>query len=72
MTTSDMHTLFTANDQIIVISAISTTEVIAKKMDLYSGLATENDVRVFFKKRSILMKKVTDQLRKHLDRLGGN
>lgn len=72
MSTSDIHTLYTANDQIILISAISQTEVIAKKMDLYSGMATENEIRDFFKKRSILMKKTTDDLRKHLDRLGGH
>lgn len=67
----DMHTLFKANDQIIILTAISQTEVTAKKMDLYSGLAKENDVRDFFKKRSIIMRKKADDLRKHLDRLGG-
>lgn len=72
MATLDQHTLFVANDQIVIMNALSTTEVIGKKMDLYSGLAIENDVRDFFKKRSILMKRVADDLRKHLDRLGGS
>jgi ligand-binding SRPBCC domain-containing protein len=72
LSTSDIHNLYTANDQIIIISTISQTEVIAKKMELYSGMATETEVRDFFRKRSTLMKKTTDDLRKHLDRLGGH
>ena len=46
-------------------------EVIAKKLDLYSGLAIEGDVRKF-QQRSILMRKKADDMRKHLDRLGGS
>jgi len=72
MSSSDIHTLYKANDKIILINAISQTEVIAKKLDLYSGLAIESDVRKFFQQRSILMRKKADDMRKHLDRLGGS
>lgn len=67
----DDHTRFQANDELILMNAISQTEMTAKKAALYQGLAKENEVRKFFEHRSMMMKKVTDDLRKHLDRLGG-
>lgn len=67
----DDHTRFQANDELALLNAISMTELTAKKADLYKGLAKENEVRKFFERRAIMMKKVNDDLRKHLDRLGG-
>lgn len=71
MAQSNIHQLYKANDEISLISTISHTEVIAKKMELYVGLAKEPDVREFFQQRAILMKKKADDMRKHLDRIGG-
>jgi len=68
---SNIHELYKANDEIILISTISITDVIAKKMELYAGLAKEPDMRKFFQQRAVLMKKKVDDMRKHLDRLGG-
>lgn len=67
----DDHTRFQANDELALLNAISMTEVTAKKAELYTGLAQNNGVRKFFENRAILMKKVSDDLRKHLDRIGG-
>lgn len=67
----DDHTRFQANDELALLNAISMTEVTAKKTELYTGLAQNNEVRKFFENRAILMKKVNDDLRKHLDRIGG-
>lgn len=67
----DDHTRFQANDELALLNAISMTELTAKKADLYKGLAKENEVRKFFERRAIMMKKVNDDLRKHLDKLGG-
>ncbi|MBI2914463.1 MAG: hypothetical protein HYY08_00905 [Firmicutes bacterium] len=68
----DEHIRFLANDEIVLINAISQTELTAKKADLYAGLAKDNNVRKFFEARAMLMKKVSDDLRKHLDRIGGS
>jgi len=67
----DNHIRFLANDEIALLTAISQTELTAKKTELYSGLAKDNEVRKFFQQRTNLMKKVANDLRKHLDRLGG-
>ncbi len=67
----DDHIRFQANDELSLLNAISMTELAAKKADLYKGLAKENEIKKFFEHRAILMKKVNDDLRKHLDRLGG-
>jgi len=63
---------FQANDELALLNAISMTEVSAKKCQLYAGLASDNEVRNFFQKRAIMMKKTADDLRKQLDRIGGN
>jgi len=68
---SDIHSLYKANDEITLISTISQNEVISKKLDLYAGLAKEKDIREFFQEKAIRLKKKTDDMRKHLDRLGG-
>lgn len=63
---------FQANDEIALINAISMTEVTSKKCQLYAGLASDNGVRDYFQKRAIASKKIVDDLRKELDRIGGN
>ncbi|KJS16714.1 MAG: hypothetical protein VR69_08120 [Peptococcaceae bacterium BRH_c4b] len=68
----DDHTRFQANDELALLNAISTTEVAAKKADLFSGLAKEDMVRKFFQNRAETLKGVNDNLRKHLDKLGGS
>jgi len=68
----DDHIRFQANDELALLNAISQTELTAKKADLYKGLAQDNEVRKSFEQRAIMMKKVTDDIRKHLDRIGGN
>lgn len=66
----NQHTLFEANDQIALIKAVTMTDVSRKKMKLYAGLAEDQAVRDFFKRRAALMEKVNDQLRKELERVG--
>ncbi len=68
----DDHLRFQANDELVLLNAISQTELTAKKADLYKGIAHDNEVKKFFERRAIIMKKVTDDLRKQLDRIGGN
>ena len=68
----DDYIRFQANDELILLYAISMTETTAKKLDLYKGLARENDVKKFFERRAIMLKKASDDLRKHLDRIGGH
>jgi len=65
------HVRFQANDELAILNAISMTEITAKKLDLYKGMAKNNEVKKFFETRAIMMKKTTDDLRKHLDRIGG-
>jgi hypothetical protein len=38
---------FQTNDEILLLTAISMTEITAKKADLYKGLAKENEVKNF-------------------------
>ena len=66
----DAYTRFQANDEIILLTAISITELTGKKLKLYSGLAESNEVKNFFNKRASVMQKVCDDLRKNLDRIG--
>lgn len=66
----DAYTRFQANDEIILLTAISITELTSKKLKLYSGLAETNEVKSFFMKRANVMQKVCDDLRKNLDRIG--
>lgn len=61
----DDHTRFQANDELILLNAISMTEITAKKAELFKGLSKENNVRKFFEQRAIMMKKIADDLRKH-------
>ncbi len=68
----DDHTRFQANDELALLNAISNTEVAAKKADLFAGLAKEDLVRKFFQNRAKTLKGVNDNLRKHLDELGGS
>lgn len=67
----DDHIRFQANDELILLNAISMTEVTAKKAELYKGLSKDEEAKKFFEKRANLMKKVSEDLRNHLDRLGG-
>jgi hypothetical protein len=67
----DDHTRFQANDEIILINAISMTEVTAKKAELYQGLSKEDQVKKFFQNRAEILKKVNNDLRKALDKLRG-
>ncbi|MCW3489509.1 hypothetical protein [Dethiobacter alkaliphilus] len=68
----DDNLRFKATDELALINAISMTEVGAKKCQLYAGLSSDNEVRDFFQKRSMFMKRVVDDLRKELDRIGGS
>ncbi len=67
----DNNLLFKANDQISLITAITMTNVTAKKMKLYAGLAKDEEVRDFFANRAEIIGKVNISLRKELDRIGG-
>ncbi|MEW6182109.1 MAG: hypothetical protein AB1500_02870 [Bacillota bacterium] len=67
----DDHTRMQANDEVALLSAIAQTELTAKKAELYQGLAQEEEVRKFFQVRAAMMKKVTNDLRKMLDKIGG-
>lgn len=68
----DEHLRFQANDELLLINAIAQTELTAKKAALYAGLAQDNGVREFFQTRAMIMKKVADDLRKQLDKVGGS
>ena len=68
----DDNIRFKANDELAILNAISMSEVTAKKCELYVGLAEDNDVRLFFQKRGSFLKKIADDLRKQLDRIGGS
>lgn len=65
----DDYTRYRANDELALLNAISLTEVTGKKCELYKGLAKNNEVKKFFERRANLMKKVTEDLRKSLDKL---
>ncbi|MHB1043124.1 MAG: hypothetical protein ACYC0Q_09855 [Eubacteriales bacterium] len=68
----DDHTRIQANDELILLNSISMTEVTVKKAELFAGLAKEDEVRIFFQNRAKILKGVSDDLRKHLDKLGGS
>lgn len=61
--------LFKAIDTSVLLSAISMTEVVAKKAKLYETMAHSDQVRQFFGQRAVLLAKANNQLRKLLEKV---
>lgn len=66
----DNHKLFEANDELALIQAITLTDVSAKKMGLYAGLAETPEIKDFFASRQKMLKKINISLRQELTRIG--